>query len=69
MGAHAHVRVASCDLILNLATNPTPEVQKFIDSVSEDRYKLKGFCLKLGFKTVCFDGDRLCALNLLYLSI
>ena len=25
--------------------------------------KLKGFRLKLGFKTVCFDGGRLCALN------
>ena len=31
--------------------------------------KLKGFRLKIGSKTVCYDDGRLCALNFLYLSI
>ena len=31
--------------------------------------KLKGFRLKIGSKTVCYDDGRLCALNFLYFSI
>ena len=31
--------------------------------------KLKGYRLKIGSKTVCYDDGRLCALNFLYLSI
>ena len=31
--------------------------------------KLKGFRLKIGSKTVCYDDGRLCALNFLFLSI
>ena len=42
--------------------------QKFVSGVSFSYVffpKLKGFRLKIGCKTVCYDDGRLCALNFL----